>query len=367
MTDGWCRGALTRGAIGVVSLVLASLVAAPFVGLAAAETAPEWHLAPLPEPVLQLETPANGQFFATTNGGRYRSDDAGVSWSPAPWNLPPGLRTLAVDPLDPAISYANGPDGLFKTVDGGGTWSLILASAPGVPRLAISPADHNLLYLALGGSPSAASYLRSRDGGASWEPPLTDDGGRNSPCSYEIDLLQFHPTDPSRLFRSAGCFAGRDFGHPLAESRDQGVSWSQLFRPQVGFPQQLIGGQGTNPSRFYLLAHHGMATYSVIFRSDDDGLSWSKIYELEGAKAPVQPGDPPPTIGAIAYDPCNPERVYLGLGGGQSGVQISSDGGQTWAPLGRQDLGPVKDLALGFDGLNLYAATDRGVWRISRH
>src|SRR4051794_10594005 len=131
MTDGWRRGALARGAIRVVSLVLAILVAVPFVSPAAAEPEPEWQLGPLPEPVLQLETPANGQFFARTSGGRYRSDDAGVSWSPVPLNLPSGLRTLAVDPLDPAISYASGPDGLFKTVDGGETWQVILASAPG--------------------------------------------------------------------------------------------------------------------------------------------------------------------------------------------------------------------------------------------
>src|SRR5262249_2500838 len=143
----------------------------------------------------------------------------------------------------------------------------------------------------------------SRDGGLTWEERSSADGSANSPCSYEIDLLQPHPTDPARLFRSAGCFAGRDFGHPLSESRDQAASWSLLFRPQVGFPAQLIGGQGSEPSRFYLLTHHGMASYSAVLRSDDDARSWRPIYELHGGGAAVEPGAPKPTIAAIAYDP----------------------------------------------------------------
>ena len=69
-----------------------------------------------------------------------------------------------------------------------------------------------------------------------------------------------------------------------------------------------------------------------------------------------------PAIGGLAYDPSFPDQVYAGLGNGA--VKVSSDGGGTWRDLGRQDLGRLDDLALGIDGMNLYAATEQGVWRI---
>ena len=59
--------------------------------------------------------------------------------------------------------------------------------------------------------------------------------------------------------------------------------------------------------------------------------------------------------------PSRRSRVYVGLANG--GVKASSNG--TWGDLGRQDLGTIADLALGIDGVNLYAASDQGLWRLN--
>jgi hypothetical protein len=78
-------------------------------------------------------------------------------------------------------------------------------------------------------------------------------------------------------------------------------------------------------------------------------------------------------IGGLAYDPAQPDRHYVGLNdcvghfsqrtcAGR--VTASSDGGATWAGLGGRALAKVNDLALGIDGLNVYAATDEGLWRL---
>jgi hypothetical protein len=45
--------------------------------------------------------------------------------------------------------------------------------------------------------------------------------------------------------------------------------------------------------------------------------------------------------------------------------QVSGDGGATWTALGQQQLPEVRALALGIDGLNLFAATTGGVMRLS--
>ena len=68
---------------------------------------------------------------------------------------------------------------------------------------------------------------------------------------------------------------------------------------------------------------------------------------------------------SLAVDPTDPDRVYAGLTG--TGVKVSTDGGITWADLGRQDLPVIHDLVLGVDGRNLYCATDGGVYRLPLH
>ena len=80
------------------------------------------------------------------------------------------------------------------------------------------------------------------------------------------------------------------------------------------------------------------------------------------------------TVGGIAYDPNNPDNVYVGRNAAffgypptpvASGVGASTDGGQTWDDLGNQQLGTISDLAFGIDGRYLFVASDRGVSRLS--
>ena len=78
-------------------------------------------------------------------------------------------------------------------------------------------------------------------------------------------------------------------------------------------------------------------------------------------------------IGGLAYDPAQPDHVFVGFSGVPSldsieaigSVLASLDGGASWLSVGCQDVGPVHDLALGIDGRNLYASTDTGLWRLA--
>src|SRR6266536_2588462 len=85
----------------------------------------------------------------------------------------------------------------------------------------------------------------------------------------------------------------------------------------------------------------------------------------------VDPTAPNLRLGGLAYEPAQPDHVYVARqvfpaffeppAGGA--VAASLDGGETWADLGRQDIGAVSDLALGADDGWLFAATDQGLWR----
>jgi hypothetical protein len=292
-----------------------------------------------------------------------------------------GPAAIAVHPADPAVLYAAGREGLYKSRDGGAAWAVALPTDRRVLRVAVGPADPELVYLALSGPPISADFwfLRSRDGGTTWEQL---EEAHNSLCGWGVRLLVPHPADVGRAFRTAGCYAGRDTSDGLDDTRDAGATWSALFRPELAFPERLVVVPPTAaaPGRFYLGANRDVrAGGSSVFRSDDDGRTWAEILALRGGGTLLGPAGPtvPPNVvlGGLAADPRAPNRVFVALNetrgapGGPlqvtSRVRASADGGASWTDLGSRDLGTVVDLALEARGRTLYAASDRGLWRLS--
>jgi photosystem II stability/assembly factor-like uncharacterized protein len=324
----------------------------------------DWVPAGLSGPVRELFAPADGTLLARTTDGLLRSDDGGTSWASVA--LPSSPGRVDVDPTASTLLYAAGADGLYKSADRGATWLLVLPTSEAVQAIAASPADGTVLYVGLTRSPTNSPdfrFLRSRDGGATWEQL---EEHHNSLCGWGVRILQPHPTDVRRVFRTADCYAGRNLSDALRQSLDQGATWADLFEPQLAFPTRLVGGAGAAPGRLYLAANRdARAGGSSVFRSDDDGRNWSEVLGFRGGGTTEQPNLPNVQIGGLAYDPAAPNRVFVGLTEGGRGVRASSDGGRTWVNLGRQDLGQINALVLGINGRDLYAATDSGLWRLS--
>ena len=114
--------------------------------------------------------------YMGTNRGMFKSTNGGALWTPinsGPLATPftPQITALAIDPLNPATLYAsgfNGTDILFKTTDGGVTWS---GSGSGltltlINNLAVDPVTPTTLYAATVGS----AIFKSTNGGGSWAP-----------------------------------------------------------------------------------------------------------------------------------------------------------------------------------------------------
>ena len=335
----------------------------------------DWQATALVGSVARVFATADGALLAQTSGDAlFRSDDRGVTFRPIP--LPPrspsgGPRVLEVDPADGDVIYATGDAGLSKSGDGGGTYAPILPG--GVAGVSVSPADPRLVYVgAAGAVVPSLRFLRSRDGGATFEP-LEELRSENPGCTFGLSVLQADASDPRRLFRSASCTAGRDlasptFTRPLERSLDQGATFATVARPPGGFADRLVGGAGSMPGRYYLSdLKPFFGRPASLYRSDDGGSTFAQVFQfprVEGEAGPSGAG-PQTAIGGLAYDPARPDRVFVGRRNRATGVLTSGDAGVTFAELGRPDIGEILDLALSADGLDLYAATTEGLFRLS--
>jgi len=104
-----------------------------------------------------------------------RSLDGGQNWTTfaIAGDADPAIISLAVAPTDANIVYVGaipggiGDDGLYKTIDGGATWTY-LSSLPltEVDGLAVDPTDADVVYAGTSGS---GLMRRSIDGGVSWQ------------------------------------------------------------------------------------------------------------------------------------------------------------------------------------------------------
>jgi hypothetical protein len=223
-----------------------------------------------------------------------------------------------------------------------------------------------VVYLGLTGSSSISAdwwFLRSRDDGDTFD--LLEEG-HFSLCGMAVYILQPDPVDPASVFRARSCVAGRNTSVPIEVSRDFGATFTTSFAAPLEFPAVLVGGQGAQPDRWYLASRRdSRAGGSTVFRSDDGAVSWDEALTFRQDPSPAGPVGSNVTLGGLAYDPANPDAVWVALTGDGDGVLASLDGGANWFDAGAHGLGVAQQLALGIDGENLYLATDQGLWRAS--
>lgn len=132
----------------------------------------------------------------------------GAGWSdsaiPATGTSSGYVYTIAVDPTNSQVVYAgveqafgSGSKGVYKSTNGGATWTLMntgLTGPPGVRSLIIDPADHNIIHAG-----TESGYFYSLNGGASW---TADNSGLSTSSAQFIDSLAM--TQSHRLIAATG-------------------------------------------------------------------------------------------------------------------------------------------------------------------
>ncbi|HKF42808.1 MAG TPA: hypothetical protein VKG01_06900, partial [Thermoanaerobaculia bacterium] len=229
-----------------------------------------------------------------------RSADGGASWVSRPG--PTGrfsLTSLSPDPNDPAIVYASANDGLFRTTDGGESWSRLTSPVVGrgpMLGIAVDPGDSTRVFAA-----TFSGVYRSTDRGATWKPTalqrpvlglLFDPAGYRAPRSSDGGTL----------------FALTQSG--LARTTDAGDSWKDLASWLAQIRRLAI--DPTDSRILYVLSGAGLD--ASVYRSSNGGESLTKVPGAfqTGARAIVLAGSSAVLVGS------------------ERGVSRSEDGGNEW-------------------------------------
>ena len=121
--------------------------------------------------VTPMTLASNGTLFAGYTDV-WRTTNQGTSWTKISFGLSANnLTSLAVAPSNSDVLYASDEFSIYRTTNGGNSWSVAPFSRPANTRiamLAVSPTNPSKVYLVLSGYVSGQKVYRSLDGGSTW-------------------------------------------------------------------------------------------------------------------------------------------------------------------------------------------------------
>jgi photosystem II stability/assembly factor-like uncharacterized protein len=283
-------------------------------------------------------------YMAPTDGGVWKSTDYGRTWKPIFDGQDTGsIGWVSVAPSDPNVIYAASGeglrrpdlsvgDGIYKSTDAGKTWAhLGLRDGQQINMLAVDPRNPNKVFAAVMGHPYGSNkergLYRSTDGGATWTCVLCKNDGDTGAATVVID-----PKNPDVVY--ADLWASRNPPWRLNDilqlynrggvykSTDGGTTWTQLHG---GLPAKLgrVGIAVAQSDDTVVYAWVNTDKDCGIYRSPDAGDTWTK---MNGEDRVCGRGD---DFSGIAVDPVDPNVVYAA----NTTTYRSTNGGKTWTGI----------------------------------
>ncbi len=257
-----------------------------------------------------------------------------------------GGRVTAVAGVasQPSVFYFGATGGgVWKTSDGGINWEPIsdgsVFGTGSVGAIGLSDSDPNTIYVGMGESPIRGNVshgdgvYKSTDAGKTWKRiGLVD--------TRQISRIRVHPRNPDLVYVAVqGHVWAPNEQRGIFRSKDGGKNWEKvLYRGDKAGACDLILDP-TNPTIIYAglwEAYRKPWTLesggpnSGIFKSTDGGDTWTDITRNQGL--------PKGTIGIVglAVSPANPDRLWAIVEAEDGGVFRSDNGGRTWAKVNEE-------------------------------
>ncbi|NQW02567.1 MAG: glycosyl hydrolase [Acidobacteria bacterium] len=322
----------------------------------------------------------NVWYLTVGSGGLWKTVNRGNTWTPIFDDYPSySLGAVVVDPRDSNVVWlgtgenthnrsTSYGDGVYKSTDAGNTWTRMgLEDSQKIQRILIDPRDSDVVYVATAGplwnSGGDRGLYKTTDGGDTWTRSLyvSEDAG--------ITDAVFHPENPDTIYAAAYQRRRQNAmtigGGPEAgifKSTDAGASWERIENGiSAGDRGRIaLGVDPRNPDRVYAIVV-ARGDNGGFFVSEDAGSSWQRMSDYSG-------GDPQ-YYGEIFVDPHQPDTIW----NVEAPIMRSTDKGATWERVPFQmhsdhheivfDKDDPKHMWVGNDG-GLYETHDAGdTWR----
>jgi photosystem II stability/assembly factor-like uncharacterized protein len=278
-------------------------------------------------------------YFGSVGGGVWKTMDAGVTWNPSFDGQPvASIGAIGVAPSNPNILYAgtgesdirsdlSSGDGVYKSTDGGATWKNIgLRDSRQISRIVVDPRNADIVYVGvLGhayGPNDERGVYKSSDGGSTWTRVLDkgpEIGDSDLAMAASVPNILFAGTWNAHRPPWSTYAPLQGPGGGLYRSTDSGATWTQLSGH--GLPDGDWGRVGVavapNGKRVYALIDAGKK--SGLYRSDDGGDSW--ILGNSDSRLTSRGW----YFNWVTVDPNNPDVVYIP----NIALYRSEDGGKT--------------------------------------
>ena len=282
-------------------------------------------------------------YSGTASGGLWKSTSGGIKWTPIFENeATASIGAIAIQQSNPSVIWLgtgegnprnslNGGYGIYKSLDGGKNWLLMgLEKTRHIHRIIIHPTNPDIVYAAAIGSPwgkhKERGVYKTINGGKTWSKILY-----TNPKSGAADLVM-DPQNPNKLIaamwehkRDPWFFNSGGEGSGMYITYDGGETWKQKTSLE-GLPEGELGRIGiaiaqNKPEIIYALIE---AKKNGLYKSMDGGDTWKLMNENMD-----EIGNRPFYYAEIYVDPQNENRLFSIF----TYVNVSEDGGKSFNQL----------------------------------
>ena len=209
-------------------------------------------------------------YIGTPAGGIWKSIDSGVNWSPLSDELPQiGVSGIAVDHTNSNVIYIATGDkdagdtysiGVLKSTDGGVTWNTTGLSFANTSTRAgdimMHPTNNQILLCA-----TSAGLYKTSNGGTTWSVVQTG--------SFAQGSIRFKPNDPTTVYAVNY--------NRFYRSTNTGDSFSTVITGlPVNSGRLILDVTPANANYVYILSATTGNAFQGIYRSTNSGTNWAK-------------------------------------------------------------------------------------------
>jgi photosystem II stability/assembly factor-like uncharacterized protein len=322
-------------------------------------------------------------YVGSASGGVWKSMNGGTTFKPVFDQEPvQSVGAVTVDPSNPKVIWVGTGeswtrnsvsigDGIYKSTDGGATWTNMgLRESERIVKILVDPAESNTVYACVPGKLWSDStdrgVYRTTDGGRTWTKILA---GANP--STGCSMMSMDPKDSKTLFagmwdfrrkgwtfRSGGDGPEAPSGSGLFKSTDGGATWAALDdKSAKGLPPKPWGRVAvavapSNAEIVYAFVE-AVPPRNALYRSADGGQTWETRDRSQNMVWR------PFYFANLIVDPRNEDRVYKP----DLGLVVSNDGGASFSNISGGAHGDFHDVWI--DPANtdhLITGDDGGLW-----